>query len=233
MERCKKITDLFGAYIYGDLSPDEMRRIRTHVEQCEECARDLEARTRVVEMVPRDVPSLSDEDRQRIMWSVKGAIKAKQEPKRSCIFSSAYVRGFAVAAIVIAAFAGGTLLGSKSNPPKVIVKRVPVKQQQTVAEQPKKRPVQHSIPVVVAPTLPEPQAIVTDPFRRDLLPETWRGGIKPREPKSLDAILTPPDNMTAEDMFAPLAPVPDILIQPGDSQDIEPKPAVPNNSPLD
>lgn len=230
MERCKKITELFGAYIYGDLSPEEMHRVRMHVEECEACAGDLDARSRVLDIVPRQMPVLSDEDRRRIMWTVKGAIRAKNEPARSRFFSSVYVRGFAVTAVVVAAFAAGTLIGLR-KPPKIIVKQVPVKHQPIVVKEPKERSVEQPAPVDVVPTIPEPQAIATDLFRRDRLPNTYRGGIEPRSPKPLDAVLTPPENLTSEDIIAPLAPAQDVLVKPSDSSVSNPKPVVPDNSP--
>ena len=241
MERCKKVTDLFGAYIYGDLSLEEMRRVRSHVEQCESCARDLETRTKVLEIIPKGVPELTDEDRQRIMWSVKGAIRAKQQPARSRFFSSAYVRGFAVATIVIAAFAGGTLFGFKNKPPKVIVKSVPVKQQPAIPQNPKESLVQQPPTVVTPPTDQQaPLDIAIEPARRDRLPGTWRHRFGDRNETKPLKMASPVDDIlkTTDESAVPLAPIPDTLNSAdlgrmGDTSDASPKTEEPKSNTTD
>lgn len=130
MSNCKKIVDLLSAYTYGDLSPEDMRRVRIHVGECQECARELAAITRVVSIIPDELPELSDEERQRMLWSVQGAIKAKQETKRFFLFTPAFVRSMAVAATVITAFGAGSIYGQLTKPAKIVkvtvVKEVPV-----------------------------------------------------------------------------------------------------------
>ncbi|HPP75045.1 MAG TPA: zf-HC2 domain-containing protein, partial [Armatimonadota bacterium] len=160
MASCKNVADLFGAYIYGDLPPDEMKKLRLHIDECEECARELEIQSRVISMIPSEVPALSDEERQRIEWTVKGAIRAKEKPVRIGLFSPAFIKGFAFTTAVVAAFAAGTAIGLRSKPVKenTIVKTAPAEHAEkkpaisqppdSVAEQPKETiPTDSVIPV--------------------------------------------------------------------------------------
>lgn len=65
-----------GPYVYGDLSPDEMRSVRLHAAQCETCRKDLQSRGAAVSLIGRDVPELTDTEKQRIAWFVEGAVHA-------------------------------------------------------------------------------------------------------------------------------------------------------------
>lgn len=76
--KCKAARELMGAYLYDDLPADEMRELRLHAQTCDECIEDLRSRGAVVSSLRDDMPVLSDEERQRIVWSVKGAVKARQ-----------------------------------------------------------------------------------------------------------------------------------------------------------
>lgn len=77
--KCKQVKELMGAYIYGDLAPEEMRQIRLHAQDCPECREDIRARGAVISALDGSAPTLSDEDRQRIAWSVKGVVRSEQE----------------------------------------------------------------------------------------------------------------------------------------------------------
>ncbi len=76
--KCRQAQELMGAYLYGDLAPEEMRELRLHAQDCALCREDLAARGRVVSSLSDATPELSDEDRQRIAWSVKGAVSRQQ-----------------------------------------------------------------------------------------------------------------------------------------------------------
>lgn len=75
--KCRQAQDLMGAYLYGDLAPEEMRELRVHAQDCTLCREDLATRGRVVSSLSDSVPTLSDADRQRIAWSVKGATRRR------------------------------------------------------------------------------------------------------------------------------------------------------------
>lgn len=127
MSDCKKIVDLLGAYVYGDLSPEEMRRVRLHVKDCEKCSGELAERSLVVKLIPSELPKLSDEERMRIAWTVKGAVRTKEESKRFFLFTPMFMRGMAFAATIVVAFAAGKIYGTKTTPVRVVteIKRVP------------------------------------------------------------------------------------------------------------
>jgi len=90
-----------GAYLYGDLAPEEMRDLRVHAQDCVLCREDLATRGRVVSSLSDEAPSLSDADRQRIAWSVKGAIRKQQARSRPLVLRLAPT--LAIAAAVLAA----------------------------------------------------------------------------------------------------------------------------------
>ena len=105
--KCKDARELMGPYLYGDLSADEMRKVRLHANECSECREDLVSRGRAIGAISTDLPTLTDEERQRIMWSVKGSVK-NVEPKRSFRFRLAPALG--IAALVLLAFGIGIAL---------------------------------------------------------------------------------------------------------------------------
>ena len=90
-----------GAYLYGDLAPEEMRELRVHTQDCALCREDLATRGKVVSSLGDAVPTLSDADRQRIAWSVKGAMRKKEARRRPLIVRLVPTLG--LAAVVLAA----------------------------------------------------------------------------------------------------------------------------------
>ena len=113
--KCKQVQEMMGAYLYGDLAPDEMKEIRLHTAQCDACRADVESRGRVVALLPDKAPELSDEDRMQIAWAVKGAVRnAAAQP------GFGWGRAVAVATVVLAGLAVGALVlfnTSKRPPP--------------------------------------------------------------------------------------------------------------------
>jgi hypothetical protein len=104
--KCRQAQDLMGAYLYGDLAPEEMRELRLHTQDCALCREDLAARGRVVSSLSDAAPKLSDEDRQRIAWSVKGAVTRRELEERPLLLRLA--PGLALAAaVLVAGFALG------------------------------------------------------------------------------------------------------------------------------
>jgi hypothetical protein len=97
--KCKDIRDLMGPYLYGDLSLEEMRAVRTHAQLCEACREDISTQGMLIGSLGNRAPELTDDERQRIMWSVKGAVRA-QERERS-IFGFRFPPAYALAAAVI------------------------------------------------------------------------------------------------------------------------------------
>lgn len=173
---CNKIADLLGAYVYGDLSPEEMRCVRTHVDACGACAKDLETRTRVVGLIPKELPTLSDAERQRVMWSVKGAVKVKEQPKVLRLNTRVLVQGFAVAAVVVAAFLAGATFGPKAEQARVVIREVTPRVRRAAAPKKTRRHhiAQHSGPSINEPIITPNNRIAMAPFRRDRVPETYR-----------------------------------------------------------
>ena len=97
--KCKQVQELMGAYIYGDLAADEMRRIRLHAQECVHCRKDIQTGGAVVSSLDNKAPELTDEDRLRIAWSVKAVVNS--EPDRRA-FRWWSVTAFGLAAAVVA-----------------------------------------------------------------------------------------------------------------------------------
>ncbi|MEN6356917.1 MAG: zf-HC2 domain-containing protein [Armatimonadota bacterium] len=72
--KCRQVRKLMGAYLYGDLEPEDMRDIRLHTQVCEQCRADLESRGMVVSSLNAQAPVLDDQDKQQLARSVKKAI---------------------------------------------------------------------------------------------------------------------------------------------------------------
>lgn len=113
--KCKHIQDMMGAYLYGDLSPSDMREVRLHTQTCTECREDLESRGRVVSAIGDVAPKLTDEDRQSIAWTVKGAVRHAETMSHRPRFR--WAPAFAVAALLIAGLAVGALITTRAGKP--------------------------------------------------------------------------------------------------------------------
>ena len=104
--KCKRIQEMMGAYLYGDLAPDEMREVRLHTQGCEACREDVESRGKVVSSIPSAAPELSDDERMQIAWGVKGAIRNGGQVREGfrwgyvAAIGSVVIAGLAVAALV-------------------------------------------------------------------------------------------------------------------------------------
>jgi len=103
---CKRIQELVGAYLYGDLAPEEMMSVRLHAQQCASCREDIESRGRIVSALPNVVPELSDQERMQIAWSVKGAVRRSRPA-----FQFGWGHAVTAALVVVAGLAvGATVL---------------------------------------------------------------------------------------------------------------------------
>lgn len=132
--KCRQAQDLIGAYIYGDLAPEEMRDLRLHAQECALCREDLASRGRIISSLDDNVPELTDEERQRIAWSVKGAVRKEQFQQKP--FMLRLVPTFAVAGVLIAGILVGRHMLTRTEPshsrmakdlknPKVQVQELP------------------------------------------------------------------------------------------------------------
>ncbi len=121
-----------GAYLYGDLSPNEMREVRFHTQECPQCREELEARGRVVSSLDNKVPELSDTDRQSIAWTVKGAIRhAELSQQRAGL---RWAPALAVGVVMLAGLAAGVLLSTNlGKPPPSKQAAAPRKQERSKA----------------------------------------------------------------------------------------------------
>lgn len=113
--KCKEVQELMGAYLYGDLSAEEMRGVRLHVQDCPTCRRDLESRGAVLAAVPNEAPSLADEERMQLTWAVKGAIRSAELAGESSRWGYAFAAGLVLA--MGAAVAG--IVAYNSSKPQV------------------------------------------------------------------------------------------------------------------
>lgn len=111
---CKQTSKLMGAYIYGDLPPEQMQEVRTHANECTRCREDLSSRKAAVAAIPGQVPELTDAEKQRIEWFVKGALSRQSEHPR---VSRWMVPALGGAAAVAAGLAIAVLLASGGTKP--------------------------------------------------------------------------------------------------------------------
>lgn len=110
--KCKQVQELMGAYLYGDLSANELMQVRLHMQSCRECASDLESRGRILSTIDDTAPQLSEEEKQNMIWAVKGAVR--NQPQRWS-FRLRPAPAFALAVLLVAGIAAGTLIGSHSG----------------------------------------------------------------------------------------------------------------------
>jgi len=114
--KCRQAQELIGAYLYGDLSAEEMRDSRVHAQECTLCREDLASRGRIVSSLDDSVPALSDEERQRIAWSVRGAVRKEQYSRKP--LAARLVPTFALAGVIVAGvFVGRYVISRSASPP--------------------------------------------------------------------------------------------------------------------
>jgi hypothetical protein len=114
----RHVHDVIGAYIYDALTPEETRQVRDHLEQCAECREDMESQTSAISCVPNTSRSLTELDKERIRWSVLGAVR--REPTVRAPFWG-IVRGLSAAAAVACIFAAGIFVGARLvGPPECV-----------------------------------------------------------------------------------------------------------------
>ena len=108
---CKYVRNLMGAYIYGDLSPEDMRIVRMHTQDCASCKADLTSRGSVISSINHTTPGLNDNDRQRILWRTNDAINntSHRQPKLKLI------PAFAVLGMLIAGYIIGILISNQPH----------------------------------------------------------------------------------------------------------------------
>lgn len=143
--KCREAQELMGAYLYGDLASEEMHELRIHAQDCALCREDLATRGRVISSLSDAAPVLSDTDRQRIAWSVKGAVRRKQARPRPLALRLAPALMLATAVLVAGFFAGRLATRSPRqhgrpgtpNPPQA---QIEVKETTNTAAKPAKVP---------------------------------------------------------------------------------------------
>jgi len=98
-----------GAYLYGDLSPVEMREVRLHTQDCSECREDLRERGQIIASLGDGAPMLNDDERQSIAWSVQGAVRLQEQERQYSRFR------LAPAYVIVFVLAVGLVVGSTIN----------------------------------------------------------------------------------------------------------------------
>ena len=117
MNKRRHVKNIIGAYIYGDLAPEEMRRVREHLDGCEPCREDAESQARAIACIPDQGRTLLEVDRQRVRWSVLGAVRRdSSEPvRRAAVWR--LLRGFGMAGALACMFVGGLFVGAQQFKP--------------------------------------------------------------------------------------------------------------------
>lgn len=107
--KCKRVRGLMGAYLYGDLEAGEMMEVRLHAQDCEECAGDLASRGQALSMLDDAAPELTDDEREQIAWSVRGAVRTACSPRG---VASRWAPALAIAAALCVGLGIGAVIGS-------------------------------------------------------------------------------------------------------------------------
>ena len=66
MKECYKIKELFGAYVYNNVTPDERNAVEKHIDSCKGCADDLRSRQEILKKFKPPPSQRPDEIPQRI-----------------------------------------------------------------------------------------------------------------------------------------------------------------------
>ena len=202
--KCKNVQELMGAYLYGDLAPSEMKDFRLHAQDCERCREDVRTRGLVIDAIASTVPSLNDEDRQRIMWSVKGAIRAREREERSVLLRVA--PAFGLAAVLALGLGIGALISANHTKP-----RHSERVTRTALSHPK--PSAPEAPDTIAPNAQDTPEVAQEPVPGFRLPlaSGWIGGLSNRRlPAAKRTHIVPSDT--------PLSIVPDSGSADGSSE---------------
>jgi len=104
-----------GAYLYGDLGPSEMRELRLHTQECTACRDDLASQGQVISALSDSIPVLSDQERERIMWSVKGAIGKRETERRPLMLR--FAPAISLAAVLLVGIGIGRLIDFRGSHP--------------------------------------------------------------------------------------------------------------------
>lgn len=192
---CRQAKELMGAYLYGDLEPDQMRKLRIHAKDCTGCREDLLSRGKAVSALSDAVPTMSDADRERIAWSVKGAVRSRQAYTTPLIVRLAPTAAL-VAIVLLAGFFAGKITNRPPHQAKAVDEKptsaavsVEVKEMQP----PKKKTV-------------EPAAQLIEVLKAINLPTAITGGSRETTPGRGQSDLRRHESMQMSD--APVADVP-------------------------
>jgi len=109
--KCRQVRDLMGPYLYGDLDAAGMKEVRLHVRECKECREDLAGRGAVVSSLGDAVPELTDQERMRIEWAVKGAVRAETIAASQPFFRP--VHAFALVALLVLGLVANAVITSR------------------------------------------------------------------------------------------------------------------------
>jgi hypothetical protein len=86
MRECYKIKNLFGSYIYNNITPEEKAKVDKHIKTCQQCAEDLKTQQEALNMIKIPI-SIDDNalqfDQDRFMWNVYRRIASESMKHRS------------------------------------------------------------------------------------------------------------------------------------------------------
>lgn len=100
-----------GAYIFGDLEPQEMKLVRLHAKDCSACYQDLIIRTQVSINLGESTPTLSSEDKLMIARGVRNRIQI-EETSNIGVFSK-LIPTLGLCGLMVIGFGFGRLIAQK------------------------------------------------------------------------------------------------------------------------
>lgn len=107
-------------YLAGELSGDERRRLKTHLETCGRCRESIDASAEIMRAIAREGESLREPDWNVYRAQLRRRLAARQEPRprwwRREIVWPVIATGVATAAILIALTVSNRLRGPAMPP---------------------------------------------------------------------------------------------------------------------
>lgn len=130
MMRCSKAQIWLQGYVDGELTPKQMKRVRSHVDRCPDCAKMLEGLSKLKTLLAENRPQPLIESTPEFFWSqVKARIQGDAKPRQSwsARFEIDWFRivGLATACLAIGLLAGWVWIRAVPKSADVLVSRPP------------------------------------------------------------------------------------------------------------
>ncbi len=114
---CRKVKNLLGPYLYGDLEPSERDSVEDHLPTCEECQSNLEALRATVRRIPGDLFLPGEQTHNRVMAQCRDALVQTERQAAQPMNAMLGSRIVQVGITALLFFALGIWIGHQVGPP--------------------------------------------------------------------------------------------------------------------